>query len=493
MRGIPVRNKKYKPHTIKIAFSPIQRRFEVSTIAFERRPEWIDYLSDAFLNANNSYKYINEYIEELDASRQKEGLSLSSKEKEMISDNMADLYKLKDYSVPALDISDQADEEDVADIFVKVNSGGVNLKEDDFIMTLISVYYDEQRKRIETFCHDATIPVTSGTSYNQIIEPTPSHIIRVVMGHGFCRARLRYAYMLLRGKDLDKNVFDAKLRDKRFIKLKEYLSTVINLENWHDFLKCVLSSGFISSQLISSKIAVVYCHVLFLIGRKDFNVDSDSLRNIIGVWFFTAATTSYYSSSSETTMETDLSNLRSLKTSHDFIGYFRTKICSIFTEDYFSITLPNDLITPSWTSPVWSSYSASLNLLDAKCLLSNLHVRTLLSSGLGGKKSAVEKHHLYPKAYLKSIGVTDNREINQIANLAYLEWRKNDAILDEAPAKYWPIVTKGIETDELLRMKFFHALPNKWENMNYDDFLTERRKLMAQIIKAGYEILIKRI
>jgi hypothetical protein len=429
----------------------------------------------------------------LDASRQKEGLSLSSQEKQIISDNMADLYKLKDYSVPALDINDQADEEDVAEIFVRVNSGGINLKEDDFIMTLISVYDDEQRKRIETFCYDATIPALSGTSYNQIIEPTPSHIIRVVMGYGFRRARLRYAYMLLRGKDLEKNVFDTKLRDKRFIELKEYLSTVINLENWHDFLKCILSAGFISSQLISSKIAIVYCYVLFIIGRKDFNVDYDSLRNIIGAWFFTAATTSYYSSSSETTMETDLSNLRSLKTSSDFIGYFKNKICSIFTEDYFDITLPNDIVTPTWTSPVWSSYSASLNLLDVKCLLSDLYVRTLLSPGLGGKKSAVEKHHLFPKAYLKSIGITDNREINQIANLAYLEWRKNDAILDEAPAKYWPIVTKGLGTEELSKMKYFHALPNNWENMNYDDFLATRRKLMAQIIRAGYEILIKRI
>jgi hypothetical protein len=493
MRGIPVKNKNYKPHPIKIAFSPLQRRFEVSTVAFERSPEWIANLSDVFLNASDSYNYINRYITELDAAREKEGSSLSSQEKQIISDNMADLYKLRDYSVPALDISERADEEAVAEIFVRVNSGGINLKEDDFIMTLISVYNDELRKQIEQFCKDATIPVSSGTSYNQIIEPTPSHIIRVVMGYGFRRSRLRYAYMLLRGKDFDRNVFDNQLRDKRFGELKEHLSMVLNLENWHDFIKCILSAGFISPQLISSKIAIVYCYVLFLIGRKDFGMDIDSLRNIIAAWFFAASTTSYYSSSSETTMETDLSNLRSLKSKSDFIDYFKNKIHSIFTDDYFSITLPNDLITPTWTSPVWSSYSASLNLLDVKCLLSDLHVRVLLSPGMGGKKSAVEKHHLFPKAYLKSIGIIDKREINQIANLAYLEWRKNDAILDEAPAKYWPVVTKNIETTELSRMKYFHALPDNWENMNYDDFLSERRKLIAQIIKAGYETIIKRL
>ena len=120
-------------------------------------------------------------------------------------------------------------------------------------------------------------------------------------------------------------------------------------------------------------------------------------------------------------------------------------------------------------------------------------MRQLLSPGIGGKKSAIEKHHLFPKAYLKSIGISDNREINQIANLSYLEWRKNDAILDEAPFKYWPIVTKDIEATELSRMKYYHALPDNWEKMDYTEFLVERRKLMAKIIKAGYETLIKRL
>ena len=170
MRGIPVKNKNYKPHLIKIAFSPLQRRFEVSTIAFERSPEWIANLSDVFLNSNDSYEYINQYITNLEIFRQKEGLSLSSQEKQTISNNMADIYKLRDYAVPTLDIGDQADEEDVSEIFVRVNSGGTNLKEDDFIMTLISVYDNEQRNRIEEFCKDATIPIPGGTSYNRLVR-----------------------------------------------------------------------------------------------------------------------------------------------------------------------------------------------------------------------------------------------------------------------------------------------------------------------------------
>lgn len=35
-----------------------------------------------------------------------------------------------------------------------------------------------------------------------------------------------------------------------------------------------------------------------------------------------------------------------------------------------------------------------------------------------------------------------------------------------------------------------HALPDGWENMSYDNFLEERRKLMAGIIKKGFENLM---
>ena len=35
----------------------------------------------------------------------------------------------------------------------------------------------------------------------------------------------------------------------------------------------------------------------------------------------------------------------------------------------------------------------------------------------------------------------------------------------------------------------FHALPDGWENMEYPDFLSQRRKLMADVIRQGYETL----
>ena len=38
-------------------------------------------------------------------------------------------------------------------------------------------------------------------------------------------------------------------------------------------------------------------------------------------------------------------------------------------------------------------------------------------------------------------------------------------------------------------MSYWHALPNDWEMLTYKDFLYQRRKLMASVIKDGFKQL----
>ena len=40
--------------------------------------------------------------------------------------------------------------------------------------------------------------------------------------------------------------------------------------------------------------------------------------------------------------------------------------------------------------------------------------------------------------------------------------------------------------DEIAKMEEENALPHGWEKMTYEDFLLNRRKLMAAKIKAGF-------
>ncbi len=89
-----------------------------------------------------------------------------------------------------------------------------------------------------------------------------------------------------------------------------------------------------------------------------------------------------------------------------------------FTGDYWEISLPNRLDTSSSRSPALSAYWAALNLLDAELLFSNMRVKDLLDPNVTSPRS-IERHHLFPKAYLASQQVTNTRQVNAIANMAF--------------------------------------------------------------------------
>lgn len=128
-------------------------------------------ISDVFLaKEDNSISSLRRrFIKEANESRGKKGLPLlTDEEEDKIEDNINTLLNLTDYSLPTLEISYTADEEDVADIFVRVNSGGQKLTENNFIQTLISVYENETSDTINTFAAASRIPAAN-TSYNTLL------------------------------------------------------------------------------------------------------------------------------------------------------------------------------------------------------------------------------------------------------------------------------------------------------------------------------------
>ena len=157
-------------------------------------------------------------------------------------------------------------------------------------------------------------------------------------------------------------------------------------------------------------------------------------------------------------------------------------------------TPPRDRSCPgrrSGRSPSLFAYYAALNLLDARVLFSKLRVAELLDPALKGSKSALERHHLFPRNDLKKLGITDIRETNQIANFALVEWPDNISISDTAPADYYPklVEQRTASEEELERLRYWHALPPGWETMPYNEFLVRRRQTMSRVIRDGFRVL----
>ena len=189
--GVKIKDKNYKDRNIRISFNPLTRDFQVWTKAYDNNQEYISSISDAFAadEEHNISKFRRAYIKSVNDAREKNNQPiLTDEEEDLIEENIKDLLDLSIYSLPTLKINAKADEEAVADIFVRVNSGGQKLTEKNFIETLLAVFDNDVHKKIDKFCAESRIPA-DGTSYNQILKVDPSHLIRMSVALGFHRAR----------------------------------------------------------------------------------------------------------------------------------------------------------------------------------------------------------------------------------------------------------------------------------------------------------------
>lgn len=493
MYGVTIKDKDYKERKIRISFNPLTREFAVWTQAYERNPEWISEISSVFAadQEHNISKFRKAFIKYANESREKNGEAmLTEDEEDLIEENINDLLNLGIYSLPTLKINSKADEEDVAEIFVRVNSGGQNLTEKNFIETLIAVYDNDVHDKINQFCAESRIPA-NGTSYNQILLVDPSHLIRMAVGVGFRRARLRYAYMLLRGKNLKTGEITQSVREDNLEIFKNSLDVVTNLNNWHAFMNLFATAGYLKGSFVASSNAVVFSYVLYLIGKYDYKVPSVDLQKIIRKWIFMSTITGFYTGSTETEVEKQFADLRDVHNADEFVTYLDSVIKNRFTDDYFTYSLPSELNSSSATSPAWYGYIAAINVLGTPMLFSTAPLSQYFVLGTSGDKNSVDKHHIFPKHYLEQIGYDNDRDRNQIANFTYLDYATNIDISDAPPAEYVARYKEKLGEEGYKLVCAQNALPENFEQLSYPDFLNQRRILMAQIVKKAYEKLCK--
>ncbi len=486
VKGIPVVRENYETERIQIAFNPLEQTFEVTDAAILRDKSFLPDISLLWQENVDLFSLVNSYLDGLAESRE-----VTEEDRQQVQRSVMDLRNLLAFPFTVLELSADVDEEQVSEVFVRINSKGKALNQADFILTLMSVFWDEGRTDLENFCRDAKQP-SSGepSSFNHYIKPKPDQLLRVSVGLAFRRARLKYVYSILRGKDLETEQFSEELRDIQFERLKEAQAKVLDLTYWHDFLKCLLFAGFRSGKLISSENNLLFAYILYLLGRTEFGLEEHRLRRVIAVWFFMSAITGRYTGSPESAMEFDLRRFNDISSADEFEETLLQVCRATMTRDYWDITLPNELATAAAVSPSMFAYFAALNVLDARVLFSHQKVSELMDPATQGHRASLERHHLFPKAYLKRLGITQTRDTNQIANFAMVEWGDNAEIADLPPASYVPQLAGHFGVHELKQMFHWHALPDGWEHMEYQEFLQQRRELMAGVISEAYKVLL---
>jgi hypothetical protein len=352
------------------------------------------------------------------------------------------------------------------------------------------VHCKEARDRLEDFARAAKVPSASVASpYNHFHSPSPDQLLRVAVGLGLKRGVLQNAYNSLRGRDPKTQAVSEARRKEEFDRLLAAQAHVLNLKNWHEYMVAMKRAGYRSGDMLTSANNFLYCYLVFLLGRHEYGVGSSELREAVARWFFMSSLTGRYTGSPESVLEADLRRFSEATSADEFVEIIDTVIETQLTADYWTVTLPDLLDSSAAWSPYLFGYYASLNLLDARALFSKMKINELFDPGLKHTKQPVERHHLFPKAYLSSIGISGSTKANQIANFAFVEWSDNISISGAKPSEYVPERMSAFAPTDQQQMEFWHALPPQWEHMEYFEFLAARRRRIASVVRAGFEHL----
>ena len=183
IRREAVLRENFEREHIRIAFRPQDGKFEVPDATTQRDPEYILDVSEVF--SRPSHKTIGDYLTRLKAAR-----AVPDEEEGRVAEAIGRLSGLTNYPFIALELSQTCSEEQVADVFVRINSEGKKLNQSDFILTLMSVFWDDGRTELENFCRDARRPAPIGqpSPFNQLFQPDPDHLLRVDVGVAFRRS-----------------------------------------------------------------------------------------------------------------------------------------------------------------------------------------------------------------------------------------------------------------------------------------------------------------
>jgi len=171
---------------IRISFNPLTDEFAVADAARANDPEWLESISEVWTSEAGQFAFVTSFIERLGASR-----AVNAGERQRIGDALGRLAGLSNYQFSALDLSSDLDIDEVAEVFVRINSRGIALNSADFILTLMSVHVPERRHQLEDFSRAAKVPAAQGASpYNHFHAPSPDQLLRGC-SDSLCRYRGR--------------------------------------------------------------------------------------------------------------------------------------------------------------------------------------------------------------------------------------------------------------------------------------------------------------
>lgn len=504
--GDQVVNKNYKQVKIRIAFHPIDERFEVANPAIDKDKTWLHDISPLVNGDIQSHKVAREYLK-----------VNSDVNEDLIYERLDRLTDIVKKQIGLIELAHNLDIETVTEIFIRINSKGVVLSQADFAMSKIAANEEFDgntlRKAIDYFCHLAIAPEFyphielndkdfRGTDYfkamrwlkdenDDLYDPSYSDLLRVAFTSRFNRGRLSDLVGLLSGRNFETRTYEKHIEEESFKVLGEGVKEFINETHFKRFLMIIRSTGFVDKSLIRSQNALNFSYIVYLKLKRELG-NEPMIETWVRRWFVLSILTGRYSSSPESQFDKDINAINS-RPYADFLADIEAAELS---DNFWEVGLVQALNTSSVNSPVFKVFiAAQAHLGDQGFLSKDISVRDMLIHH-------GDIHHIFPKDFLKKKGLRRGK-YNQIANFVYVQQEVNIKIGKKEPVKYIKSVFDQCETGKakygaicelsVLQTNLeINCLPNtldSYEYDNYENFLLERRKLMANKIKSYYQAL----
>lgn len=504
--GLEVLTKDYETLRIRIAFHPLEEKFEVSNPAILKDTAWLPDVAEVFAPGAKLLQITKSYV-----------AANAGADEDMIFSKLERLRMIINNHVGIIELAEDLDIETVTEIFIRVNSAGATLSQADFAMSKIAsnlTYGGAQlRKAIDYFCHLAITPDHAARiekidpdfaksdfwtkikwlkdANDDLYDPSYTDVLRVAFTSKFGRGKMQDLVALLSGRNFETKIYEDAVAEASFAKLKEGVLDFVNKTHFDRITMILRSAGLVINGMISSQNAVNFAYIIYLRGRAE-GLKADEIEKLVRRWYAMSMLRGRYSASPESQFDFDIRQIEA----QGVAAYGAAVLPAELSDTFWTTLLPQLMETSSINSPYLHAYKAAQVVLGDKGFLSKaINVRDLLLN-------RVDHHHIFPRDLLKKQKLAAGR-YNQIANFAMSQSEINISIGNRDPKDYFaelraqvdggPLRYGGItEQDELEQNLAENCIPAalwKGEDMGYDEFLVERRKLMAARIRAWFEKL----
>lgn len=367
-------------------------------------------------------------------------------------DRLAKLHGIRDYHFQLDTLADESlTVDEVVEIFNRVNSAGTPLTKADLAIAHICSVWPEAREQFREF---------SAEMHKHGFGVDLNFLVRSV-------AALASGSVLLEGTFYKVPVEDLQLAWKQVRQAFEHLVNVLRHEAFVD-----------RKNHLGTDYALVPPTV-YLASHGGVFTDDRTKAQFIR-WIFLASIWSRYSGSTETKLQRDIALV--LEQEDPVVAL----IDGILDERGRIQLEAKDLEGKGAGSSV---YKFSYVVARARAARDWFTGQILYNKAIGAA-NGLESHHIFPTAYLKKNGYnpSKDRRHNEVANRAFLTQKANRKISASAPSGYLPAVQ--LEFPGALQAQSVTMNQDLWAFENFELFLAERRKLLANAMNQYLDSLV---